>query len=479
MGDPAATEFLNKYAPRQIPGIIPTDAKQLLALTSINAFDHVIQSETHLGSAFVPTGTSISPEGFMQLSGSSALAIYKVTDPEILVLGLYSELPSLCKAIQHFKTILPGTSKITFAIFDTRASDLYDQGIPLAERLPVIPFSVRRSTRTLASLAPAETYTTWIIASDEANQPRATARQADFRPLRMMEAGVDPTVLTFASPAVPANQFMLQCNVTWKPNALDTLAAYLPASPPELPGWLGRTTKQLFPRIPETDIERIWDLMSKAQDFILAPVLWTRGDTLTRGPDADIYEVWLDKTLRDSTQPFAFDALMKAAAGSSHPTSLFTRRFAIQPTGPNKWRMLLSANELANIRGSIRMLKGELGFRFKEEATGAWLDADDDPVKQYKPEDTAFISGIPPFWGGQEIASALHVQGNLQMSLVPFSVGDIRTTTWVVEAQGISRLHGAVLRSQHEILQVMSPASYSRTKRAITAGIASRNTGTS
>ena len=75
----------------------------------------------------------------MQLSGSSALAIYKVTDPEILVLGLYSELPSLCKAIKHFKTILPGTAKITFAIFDTRASDLYDQGIPLAERLPVIP----------------------------------------------------------------------------------------------------------------------------------------------------------------------------------------------------------------------------------------------------------------------------------------------------------------------------------------------------
>ena len=113
-----------------------------------------------MGSALVPTGTSISPEGVMQLSGSSALAIYKVTDPEILVLGLYSELPSLCKAIKHFKTILPGTAKITFAIFDTRASDLYDQGIPLAERLPVIPFSVRRSTRTLASLSPAETYMT-------------------------------------------------------------------------------------------------------------------------------------------------------------------------------------------------------------------------------------------------------------------------------------------------------------------------------
>ena len=82
--------------------------------------------------------------------------------------------------------------------------------------------------------------------------------------------------------------------------------------------------------------------------------------------------------------------------------------------------MLLSPSELANIRSSIRMLPSDLGLRLKEEATGAWPHADDDLVKQYKPEDSAFLSGIPPFWGEQEIAAALDVPGNLQMTLVTF-----------------------------------------------------------
>ena len=60
------------------------------------------------------------------------------------------------------------------------------------------------------------------------------------------------------------------------------------------------------------------------------------------------------------------------------------------------------------------------------------------------------------------------------MSRAPFSVGDIRTTTWVIEAPDLARLHGSVLRSQHEILQVMSVSTYVRAKKSIMAQISAR-----
>ena len=130
--------------------------------------------------------------------------------------------------------------------------------------------------------------------------------------------------------------------------------------------------------------------------------------------------------------------------------------------------------EIGNIRAKLKSLKGDLGFRFKNEATGEWLGADAEDEKKYKAEETAFISGIPPYWGGKEIAMAVGVPGDIRMSRAPFSVGDIRTTTWVIEAPDLARLHGSVLRSQHGILQVMSVSTYVRAKKSIMAQISSR-----
>ena len=92
----AMTEFLSTYAPVPIPGIIATDAKQLVALTYIKAFDHVVQSKGHLAAAINPTGISISPEGVLALAAHSARALYKISDPEILFIGLFEELQLLC-----------------------------------------------------------------------------------------------------------------------------------------------------------------------------------------------------------------------------------------------------------------------------------------------------------------------------------------------------------------------------------------------
>ena len=172
----AMTCFLSTYSPVSIPGIIATDAKQLAALTSIKAFDHVVQSKGHLAAAISPTGISISPDGVLALANHSARALYKVSDPEILFIGVFDELPLLCKSAAHIQTIMPAISRISFVILDTRGSDLYAQGIPLAEALPIIPFSVLRSLRTIASLSPSETFTVWVISGDKKGEPRATAR---------------------------------------------------------------------------------------------------------------------------------------------------------------------------------------------------------------------------------------------------------------------------------------------------------------
>ena len=141
----AMTSFLSTYAPVPVPGIVATDAKQLAALTAIKSFDHVVQSKGHLSAAISPTGISISPEGVLALADHSAHALDKISDPEMLFIGVFDELQLLCKAAAHIQSIMPAVSKISFVILDTRGSDLYAQGIPLAEALPIIPFSVLRS----------------------------------------------------------------------------------------------------------------------------------------------------------------------------------------------------------------------------------------------------------------------------------------------------------------------------------------------
>ena len=88
---------------------------------------------------------------------------------------------------------------------------------------------------------------------------------------------------------------------------------------------------------------------------------------------------------------------MRAAAGLDNPSVLFSRKFAIQPTGINKWCILMGEPEIGNIRAKLKPLKGDLEFRFENEATGEWLDADAEDEKKYKAEETAFISGIPPY----------------------------------------------------------------------------------
>ena len=109
---------------------------------------------------------------------------------------------------------------MAFLVFDTRGSDLYAEGLPLAEQLPFIPYQLLRSSGTVATLAPPEVYTAWVAHVDTVKHPRASHRQADLRALRLMEQGADPSVLYFLSPAPLAGQMALQFSSSWRVNAL-------------------------------------------------------------------------------------------------------------------------------------------------------------------------------------------------------------------------------------------------------------------
>ena len=75
-----------------------------------------------------------------------------------------------------------------------------------------------------------------------------------------------------------------------------------------------------------------------------------------------------NKSFQVNPQPFAFASLMRAAAGPDNPSVLFSREFAIQPTGINKWRILMGEPEIGNIRANLKSLKGDPGFRFKNNS---------------------------------------------------------------------------------------------------------------
>ena len=109
---------------------------------------------------------------------------------EVLLIGLWPDVESLCLAIRHLRGLLPSIRAYGLLVMDERGSDLYCEGLDLARRLPQAPHRVLRSDRVLGVLSPPSAYTLWYAAVDPESSPRADHRMVDLRPLRMMPSGV-------------------------------------------------------------------------------------------------------------------------------------------------------------------------------------------------------------------------------------------------------------------------------------------------
>ena len=121
-----------------------------------------------------------------------------------------------------------------------------------------------------------------------------------------MEPGLDPVVLSFASPSIRPDNYALHCGNTWKDNAVSALRAHLPEDPPIVHGFVPRATSQVFPSLPTNALASVWDLLAKAPHFSLIPTSWWRGDPL-RAKEVEVYEMWVDRAKRTDNQPYAFE----------------------------------------------------------------------------------------------------------------------------------------------------------------------------
>ena len=178
--------------------------------------------------------------------------------------------------------------------------------LSLAAAVPAPPFQIVRSSRTVYSSDHTEAWTVWIARIDRVNHKRADPRQADIRPLRLLEKGEDPDILSFADPKVAPNQMALQCASSWRENAVSKLANYLPPNFSEVPGQKIRGSSKKFPIIPRDIQEPLITEMGRAPEFFFIPISWWRGQGFTPSGTTRVFEVWVtpDKKLTES--PYVF-----------------------------------------------------------------------------------------------------------------------------------------------------------------------------
>ena len=196
-----------------------------------------------------------------------------------------------------------------------------------------------------------DTYTAWVV-STCGNQPRNDHRQADFRYLNPMEPGLDPSVLTFALPPIPSSSYTLHCSLSWRYNAVVERRGSLDPGTVIVLGFIPSDSSQMFPHLVGDAVKNMWDKMSKAGHFSLVPTSWWRGDPLLLHK-SDVYEMYVDRSLRSQNQPYAFSFFMSKVSREGHPTELFGRKaFCVTPSGNNKWRVALGKQHMAGSRTS-------------------------------------------------------------------------------------------------------------------------------
>ena len=342
-----------------------------------------------------PVGVTMTPEGVRGIPDpNAARAIFKVASPSILTICLCENLAYNISAIDYLFSIYPLIANVSYLILDTRASDLYTEGIPLSAKFPLSPYRVMRSSRTVTSNPLKDTYTAWVV-SISRNQPRSDHRQADFRYLNLMEPGLDPSVLTFASPPIPSSSYTLHCALSWRDNAVVELRGSLDPDPVIVPGFIPRDGAQMFPHLVGDAVKNVWDKMPEAGHFSLVPTSWWRGDPLLLHK-SDVYEMYVDRSLGSQNQPYAFSFFMSKVSGKGHPMELFGRKaFCVNPSGNNTCMVVLGKQHMAGVLEVLPILKKSL-LRLKNEETGEYMDTDN--RKHMDPSSTAFVAGVLPYW---------------------------------------------------------------------------------
>ena len=207
---PAA--FIAKYAPRPVAGLATGESRQISTLGKIDKFDFIIQEETLLGPSFSDQAVCLTPGGVLAISSSSdARAIFRNADSAVLFVTTQQSFRASKEAAVRLQSLLPDFCVMSFVVLDNRGTDLYSDGLSLAAAVPAPPFQIVRSSRTVHSSDHTEAWTVWIARIDGVDHKRADPRQADLRPLRLLEKGEDPDILSFADSKVSLNQMALQC----------------------------------------------------------------------------------------------------------------------------------------------------------------------------------------------------------------------------------------------------------------------------
>ena len=216
----------------------------------------------------------------------------------------------------------------------------------------------------------------------------------------------------------------------------------------------------MFLIIPRSRVGPLLAEMGSAPEFFLMPIRWWRGEGFSPSGTTRVFDVWVSPEKKVSESPYVFSTLTRVVSPNAPASSLFdSPTFGIQPVASSRWRLLARSTEISRIRAVLATLKKQKGLRFRDEETGAYLD-DEDPNGVY-------ASGISPFWRAADICTTLGLPGpSTKCTQVQFSLGDLRTTSWLLQGEGVDRLAGSIHRLQFDTITVVSSEAFKRLKAA-------------
>jgi len=445
----------------------------LVHLAALNRHQFVFQEKNFVTEGFDSSINSCTPEIFSATpSKKIAQALIRGQEPRLLLAleedRIWEVLPKLLKILG----LLENWYEIDIVVFTEQKGLLFEDGRKLTEKFVSLgnPTHIQRTDRSVCSTAAQKEWFAWVFSFKKTFL--TSRKQPKTKEIKMMERGAGTETLYLPEPNLPDDIFVFQAHVSWVDDLKTHLQSFMDENDKDIhvvPGSDPKVTKYVSVSLSNDSALDTMHQFGGHPRFAVMPPTWLEGTAVDS--KTDIFEVFINKNQRAETAPFMFGHLLNVFFEDGE---VFSKgAVAIQAVSYNKCRLGLTKEGVQTLYSSISDLNTH-GFLFKEEFTGTFLNQEEverqtrtqSLLDQWGSVETCFLLNVPFYWPPSEVNAALDALGldadQCVATQVKFSVGDMRTFTYRVEAPSVREAVNKTLRtsSGSHTLVVISETEY-------------------
>ena len=426
----------------------------------------------------VPEAASLSYDFFKDCDSSEKLAaVLYGSRPNVVLVGEMTEYEKIQNAIKRLLCDLPMLGRFVAILLEPVSDDddkpsFLNRALALNSNLPFGCDKLQMADRSLMHIHTHGRFDVWIASSTR--DSRNLSAPPTYKLLRLMTPGAEVDKMVFHEPDVRDNQYAIQVhndliNGLLGSIGLDSDEVHL------LPGTDPRNSKLFFTDLNEEQMNTVVSQIGSKPRFQIQPVEWYCGANSTNM--SAVHEVWIKKTRKETWSPMLYASVLvmfwtiPGVLQAQSPVK-------IHVLGPSKLLVDLTETGHSLLKTRYRELVAAIGAVFKDLKTGQFLDRDiiSKPTvpSTWKKElvGTLYILDVAPWWYLSDLTEALapSVRCRYIADRVRWSVGEMRTATWRLTRESVSRLIGKVYLSDSRMppMFVISEADYGARKKRIT-----------